>query len=68
MLRWGVHAAPVDGAANEEVIRSIAEYFSIPKSSVSLRRGEKSREKQIQLGSLTEQQARTILQEKGGLL
>lgn len=46
-----VHAAPDKGAANKEVIVSLADYFSVPPSMVKIVRGEKSRTKLIELSS-----------------
>jgi uncharacterized protein (TIGR00251 family) len=38
-----VHAAPVAGKANQEVVELLARYFSVPKSSVKLLGGQSSR-------------------------
>jgi uncharacterized protein len=38
-----VHAAPVAAKANEAVAQLLANYFSVPKSSVKLLRGQSSR-------------------------
>ncbi len=46
-----VHAAPDKGAANKEVIVSLADYFNVPPSMVKIVRGEKSRTKLIELSS-----------------
>ena len=46
-LKWGLKAAPVDGKANEELIESIAEFFSVSKSRVSLLRGQTARQKTL---------------------
>ncbi|MCJ7581473.1 MAG: DUF167 domain-containing protein [Candidatus Aminicenantes bacterium] len=42
-----VHAAPDKGAANKEVISSLAEYFDVPLSTVKIIRGQTSRNKVI---------------------
>lgn len=44
-----VHAPPVEGKANEELIRFLAETFAVGRSSVMLVRGEKSRAKVFEL-------------------
>ncbi len=44
------HAKAHDGEANKAVIRQLAEYFQVPKSSISLVRGEKSQHKVIEVG------------------
>jgi uncharacterized protein (TIGR00251 family) len=40
-------APPVDGAANDELIRFLAQVLGIPRRSVELVRGESSREKLV---------------------
>lgn len=42
-----VHAAPDKGAANKEVIASLAEYFDIPPSTIKIIRGQTSRTKVV---------------------
>lgn len=44
-LKWGVHAAPVDGRANEELIRSLADFFHHPRAAISILSGESGRNK-----------------------
>jgi len=44
-----VQAPPVDGAANAELIRVLAEYFEVPKSSVEIARGESGRSKIVRI-------------------
>lgn len=48
-----VHAAPAKGAANKEVIVSLADYFDVPSSMVKIVRGQTSRNKLIELSSRT---------------
>lgn len=52
-LKWGVHSAPQDGKANQELIRSLAKFFKLSKSSVEILHGETSRTKLILLKGLT---------------
>jgi uncharacterized protein (TIGR00251 family) len=42
-----VKSAPAKGEANQEVLRLIAKFFSVPVSSVKIIRGFKSRDKLI---------------------
>lgn len=42
-----VHAAPDKGAANKEVIVSLADYFDVPPSTIKIVRGQTSRDKVI---------------------
>jgi uncharacterized protein (TIGR00251 family) len=45
-----VRAAPQGGAANQSVVRILAEYFSIPKSTIKIIRGNTARRKLVQIG------------------
>lgn len=38
---------PVDGKANEELIRLVADHFEVPKSSVSIKTGSSGRLKRV---------------------
>ncbi len=44
-----VKEPPADGKANEGVIRSLAQHFSVPKSSVRILRGGSGRQKLIEV-------------------
>lgn len=48
-LRVRTTAAPTDGAANAAVIKMLAEYFDVPKSSIEIVRGATSRDKVIRV-------------------
>lgn len=48
-LRVKVTAPPVDAAANEALIRFLAECFDCPRSKVQLMRGQTSRHKVVKL-------------------
>lgn len=48
-LRVHITAAPVDGAANDAVIRALSEYFKVPKSGIKIVRGATSRDKVVEL-------------------
>lgn len=52
-LKLKVTAPPVDSAANEAVLRYLAEVLGCPRGSVQLLRGNTSRHKQILLRNLT---------------
>lgn len=45
-----VNAPPADGKANEGVIRLLSEYFKVPKSSIQLVAGGKSKKKVFKIG------------------
>jgi uncharacterized protein len=53
-LKVKVKARPVEGAANQAVREFFAELFEIPKSSVTILKGDRSRTKSILLGGDTE--------------
>jgi uncharacterized protein (TIGR00251 family) len=48
-----VAAPPVDGEANAELIRTVAEHFGLPRSRVSLQSGGGSRTKRIRIAGVT---------------
>jgi uncharacterized protein (TIGR00251 family) len=48
-LRVYVNQPPEDGRANDAVIKLLSEHFKIPKSKIKIIKGEKSREKIIEI-------------------
>jgi uncharacterized protein (TIGR00251 family) len=48
--RVSVRAAAREGKANEAVVELLAEHFSVPKSSIRIVRGEKSKRKLVEIG------------------
>ena len=53
-LRVRLAAPPVDGAANDELIRLLAKTFKVSRSSVQLVSGLGSRTKQIRIAGVSE--------------
>ncbi len=51
-LRVSVSAAPVDGKANDAVIRTLAEALDVPRTSIEIIRGETTRRKTIRIHNL----------------
>ena len=47
-----LHAPPIEGAANEELIDVIAEVLAVPKRAVSIASGERSRQKRIRISGI----------------
>lgn len=47
--RVRVNASPIDGKANEAVIGALAEFFDVPRTSVILIRGNKSKSKVFEI-------------------
>jgi hypothetical protein len=58
-----VNAPPVDGKANEAVVRVLAETFGVPRSAVTIVRGETGRKKTIRIAGLT---AAAVMRVTGG--
>ena len=48
-LRVRIAAPPVDGAANEELIRMLAKMFEVPRTAVSINGGHSGRLKQVRI-------------------
>ncbi|HLM61990.1 MAG TPA: DUF167 domain-containing protein, partial [Pyrinomonadaceae bacterium] len=48
-LKVRIASPPVDGAANTELIKILAEHFSVPKSAVEIIGGQTSKTKQIKI-------------------
>lgn len=57
-LKLALTAPPVEGKANQAVIEFFAEFFEIPRSSVSIASGETSRNKVIRVSGMSAQQVR----------
>jgi uncharacterized protein (TIGR00251 family) len=53
-LKIRIKAPPVDGKANDEIIRFLAEHFSIAKSQIQIISGELGREKTVRVSALKE--------------
>ena len=52
-LRVRIAAPPVDGAANEELIRTLARAFKVPHREVEIISGHTSKLKQVSVRNLT---------------
>lgn len=52
-LKVRLKAAPVDGAANKELVTTLARFFAAPKSSVSIAGGKASRRKTVCLEGMS---------------
>jgi uncharacterized protein (TIGR00251 family) len=60
-LKVRVTSPPVDNAANRLCIEYFAKSFKLPKSSVSIISGHKSRHKKIHLPGVTPESAATLI-------
>jgi uncharacterized protein (TIGR00251 family) len=52
-LRVRLAAPPVDGAANEELIRVLAQAFGVRKSAVEITAGHTSKRKEVRISSVS---------------
>jgi uncharacterized protein (TIGR00251 family) len=61
-LEIALAAPPVDGAANEELVRFVARLLGVPRRQVALVRGETSREKLVAVTGLSLAELTALLQ------
>jgi len=52
LIRLKVTAAPVDGKANEVIIKYLSDILSAPKSKISILRGKTCRQKTIEISDM----------------
>ncbi len=60
-LKVKLTAPPVDGAANEELIRFLAKLFAVPRRNISILSGTTAKTKIIQIAGLTSEQFTAIV-------
>ncbi len=65
-LRLRVTAPPVEGAANEAVVRLLADLLGVRRSQVTITRGVKSREKTVVVEGLSAEGLRQRIAERFG--
>jgi uncharacterized protein YggU (UPF0235/DUF167 family) len=61
VLQVKLAAAPVEGAANDSRIELLSDTLGIPKRSIRIATGVRSRTKTVEISGLSEEQARTLL-------
>ena len=59
-LKFRIAAPPVDGAANDELCRALADTFSLPRRSVTVQSGTMARRKRVQLKSCSAARVRQV--------
>ncbi len=64
-LKIRLTAPPVDGAANEALVRFLADRFSVAKSQVELVSGHTSRDKIVRVSGVSSADAESLLLNKG---
>ena len=63
-LKIKLKSPPVDGAANNELIRFLSKLLAIPKANIEIISGETSRSKRIRVSDIPLSQINEILQAK----
>ncbi len=48
-LKVALHAKPIDGEANRELIKALSAHFKLPKSQIKITAGLASRRKRVEL-------------------
>lgn len=61
-LKVKVHAPALEGRANDELCAFIADTLALPRRSVTVAQGDKSRQKLLQIDGLTLPEVRTRLE------
>ena len=61
VLKVRVRARPIEGEANDALIRLLAKSLGVPKSSISVGRGGQSRSKMIVVHGLDDEELRSRL-------
>ena len=61
VLKVRVRARPIEGEANDALIRMLAKSLGVPKSSISVGRGGQSRSKMIVVQGLDDEELRSRL-------
>ena len=64
-LKIRLTAPPVDGAANEALIRFLADTFSVPKAQIEIVSGHTSKNKIVRIAGVSNADAERLLNLKG---
>jgi len=64
-LKIRLTAPPVDGAANEALIRFLADTLSVPRSQVEIVTGHTSRDKIVRVAGIGQEEAEEVLNQAG---
>jgi uncharacterized protein (TIGR00251 family) len=63
-IKIRVAAPPVDGAANDELIRFLATRLGVPRIAISITAGESGRRKTVSISGIDTSAARRLLEER----
>ena len=66
-LKIAIHAPPLDGRANAELVEFLATTFGVAKNAVKIVSGELSRSKVFRLSGVTVARATVLLAQKIGI-
>ncbi len=61
-VKIALHSPPVDGRANQELVRLLAEISGRPKSSVEIRTGAGGRSKTVMISGVTPAEIKTMME------
>lgn len=61
-----LHAAPVDGAANAELVEVLADALGVPRRHIALISGERSRSKRVRVRGVTAETVTRLLAQRPG--
>jgi len=61
ILRVKISAPAVEGKANEELCEFLSDFFDVKRSMVFLRKGERGREKTIEIAGRSEEELEEVL-------
>jgi len=64
-LKVRLAAPPVDGHANDELIRYLGEIFHLPPNSIEITAGHKSRNKKVRISGISADQCVELLKAVG---
>jgi uncharacterized protein len=63
-LKIKIASPPVDGAANEELLRYLAQLFAVPRRAVTILSGEMAKNKIVRIQGITGAQFATTIRQK----
>jgi uncharacterized protein (TIGR00251 family) len=61
ILRVKISATAIEGKANEELCNFLADFFDVKRSMIFLRKGERGREKTIEITGRSEEELDEVL-------
>jgi len=62
VLKIRLAASPVEGEANEELIRYLAQIFRLSRNSIEIIAGQKSRSKQVRIWGISVDQCEEVIE------